>query len=398
LEYAKLFALSNKNIIEINKDKRFFLNLGHCYNIFWTSTIHTLSNTIDINYEFLPPTNNWVENFALLENKKVDGFYIDSPLPLTKIGIKAIYEGQAVFNQAIFLEGNLNNDLTYNDFVNNGMFHGVYIEAFEYFLELTNYILPKKVTDPIIGLFLLVCDISINPTNGFPLDIYDFEGFIVKNDPAIRFTLISKFIGENSEYFKNKVIHFSKEEYISISKELSKGIHCECSSEAISEVLKWKKNKSIQELLEEEHKVNYKSENLPIRLLFSKYLRFQEDKFIYPHIFCWIGFHLSNYSENFDIANTLQQKHHAIFIDDEDGEIKATIFEGKSKENLLSTFNKFYGANIIYDLTMKWVNEEGGFKFDYKWLAGERAESFDTKIKENFEKQFGISIDKIIPL
>jgi hypothetical protein len=398
IEYAKLFALSNENILIINEDKRFFLNIGQCYQIFWTATIHTLSNTIDKDYVFLPPTNSWLDQFLKLEKEKVDGFYVGSPLHLTPIGIKAIYEGQAAFNQAQFLTGALNNELKYTDFENSGMFYGIYTEAFEYFLKLTTYTKPDSVLDPIVGLFLLICDISINPTNGFPLNIYDFENFIAKNDPGIRFTLICKAISKKKEYYSNRVIQYSKDEYVTLSNELSESIGCECSYKSISEVLNWGKHNIVQEILKEEDEADFSIENLPIRLMFSKYFRFQEDKLIHPNILCWIGYHLSNQGSDFDNANMLYQKHHALFMDDDDGEIKATIFAGKPKDKLLKSLNYFYAFNVIYDLVLKWVSEEGEFKFNYKWLAGERAESFTPKIKSNFKEQFGIDIETIKPI
>lgn len=398
IEYAKLFALSNKNILKINEDKRFFLNIGHCYHIFWVSTVNTLASTIDKEYEFLPTTNSWLKQFMRLEKEKVDGYYVDSPLHITQIGIKAIYEGQAVYNQAQFLTRSLNNGLVYSDFENIGMFHGIYTEAFDYFLKLTTLTKPDNLLDSIVGLFLLVCDIAINPTNGFPLDIYDFENFIIKNDPGIRFTLLCKKISENPKYFSCQIADYSKEEYIILSKELSISIGCKCPYESISEVLKWDTNDTVKKILKEEEEAAYSNENLPIRLIFSKYFRFQEDKFKYPNIFCWAGYCLSNLSSDFDVANALYQKHHALFMDDVDGEIKATIFQGKEEAKLLESFNNFYAYNILYDLTLKWVIEDGEFNFDYKWLAGERSETFIPGIKENFKKLFGIDIEMIKPI
>lgn len=395
IEYAKLFALSNSNIVEINNDRRFFLNIGHCYHIFWSSIIHTLSATIDKDYNFLPPTNSWVERFKLLEENKVDGFYVDSPLHLTPIGIKAIYEGQAAFNQAQFLTRALNPSLKYEDFEKSGLIRGIYSEAFECFLKLTTYNKPDSVMDSIVGLFLIVCDISINPNNGFPLNIYDYENFIIKNDPGIRFTLICHQISKKTEYYRSIINQYSKEEYISISKELSEHIGCISPYESIVDVLDWGNQKSIKDILHEEQTEDFSLENLPIRLMFSKYFRFQEDKLKHPNILCWIGFYLSSREAEFEIANSLYEKHHALFMDDDDGEIKATIFKGKSEEKILKSFNNFYAFNILYDLAMKWVNEDGEFKFDYEWLAGARSDTFIPKIKENFKKQFGINIEDI---
>lgn len=397
IEYAKLIALDNKNIEGIIKDRRFFLNIGHCYFIFWVSTLHTLSATLDRENDILPNTNNWVKHFEKLTKDKSEGFYIGSPIHISPLGIKAIYEGQAMFNQIQYLLRNLNPELTYTDFENAGMLHGIYIEAFELFLQVTNLDKPINLLDSTVGLFLLVCDLAINPTNGFPLDIYDFKGFIAKNDPGIRFILLCSVISKKPNYFINKITSYSKDEYISLSKELSEIIGCECPYESIATVLSWEKQSMVSDILKEEIDLKYSDENLPIRLMFSKYYRFQEDKQKYPNILCWFGYHA--YSKNpdvqFEIIDSLYQKHHALFMDDFDGEIKPTIFSGRKEENIMSSFNQFYAFNIIYDLAMKWVYEEGEFKFDYKWLAGERAQTFTPVIKNNFFHQFGIDIDSI---
>lgn len=397
LEYAKLFALDNKNIFKILEDKRFFLSVGHCYHIFWTSTIHTLANTIDKDYKFLPNTNDWSENFKLLTKNEVEGFYVNSLMHISPIGIKAIYEGQAIFNQMQYLTIALNPDLTYTDFENVGMLHGIYIEAFELFLNYTKLSKPTNLLDPVVGLFLLICDLAINPTNGFPLNIYNYEQFITKNDPGMRFILLLSIILKAPDTYVKRVTGYSKDEYISLSKDLSESIGCKCPYENIDTVLRWGSQPVVSKILDEETELKYSLENLPIRIMFSKFYRFQEDKQKYPNVFCWFGYHANSKNPNvkFEIVDSLYKKHHALYRDDIDGEIKPSIFEGRTEENIMDSFNNFYAFNILYDLTLKWVYEEGEFKYDYKWIAGERATDFAPTIKVNFEKHYGIDIDKI---
>jgi hypothetical protein len=397
LEYAKAFALDNKNINTISEDNRFFLNVGHCYHILWSSTIHTVAATLDKEYKFLPNTNNWVECFRKLEKEQVPGFFIDTSMHVSPIGIKAIYEGQAIFNQMQYLTIALNPDLTYKNFEDIGMLHGIYTEAFEFFLQWTKLSKPTNLLDPKVGLFLLVCDLAINPTNGFPNDIYDFENFINKNDPGIRFFLLCYIISQDPSRYVSKINLYSKEEYISLSKDLSESTGCRCPYESINTVLSWANDNIVSKILEEEAELKFSNDNLPIRLMFSKYYRFQEDKLKYPNVFCWFGYHAnsSNGNVDFEIIDMLYAKHHALFTDDFDGEIKPSLFKGRTEENIMNSFNTFYEFNIMYDLLLKWIYEEGEFKYDYKWLAGERAKTFTPIIKEKFTRQFGIDIDKI---
>lgn len=394
LEYAKLFSLDNKNLREIIKDKRFFLNIGHSYMILWTTSIFILSDTLDKNFDFLPKINTWIPGFEKLKQDKILGFHTDSDYDISPLGIKAIYEGQAIFNQILYLKNVFkNNKLIFKDFIDNGMLHGIYIEAFDIFLKFIEEETPFFLEDPLIGLFLLVCDISINPNNGFPLDIYDFENFINKNDPGLRFIFILNAIKEKKEYYLARCNDLSKQTYIDLSKLLNKKIGCKCSYSTIKDVLNWKENELITQLLQEESNYLFEEINMPFRLFFSKYLRFQEDKYKNPHYFCWIGHHIPNAESN-EVMN-LFEKHKALFIDSKDGEIKPIIQKNVDEEKLHKTFNKFYQHTILYELILKWISEDGEFKLDYKWLFNNRNDENAPKIKEAFKYHFGIEIDEI---
>lgn len=397
LEYAKSFALDNANIKKILEDKRFFLNIGHCYHILWSSTVHTIATTLDPDYCFLPKIDNWAKVFRQMTKDEVPGFYIDSDVHISPLGIKAIYEGQALFNQLQYLTVAINRNLKYSDFENIGMLHGIYTEAFELYLTITSLERPTNLLDPIIGLFLLVCDLAINPTNGFPIDIYDYKGFITKNDPGIRFTLFCEEISKDPLNYVSSVQSYSKQEYVYLSKILSEKTGNKCPYEGILTVLDWSKEEEVNEILMEEKVLNFQNKNLPIRLMFSKYFRFQEDKYEHPNVFCWFGFHSTSENPNieFDIVNKLYLKHHALFTDDYDEEIKPTIFEGVEEKNIMESFNNFYNYNILYDLILRWVYEEGEFKYDYKWLANERSDSFIPHVKDSFYQHFGVSIDDL---
>jgi hypothetical protein len=59
------------------------------------------------------------------------------------------------------------------------------------------------------------------------------------------------------------------------------------------------------------------------------------------------------------------------------------------------TFNKFYQHTIFYELILKWISEEGEFKFDYKWLFNQRNDENIPIIKKQFKDLFDIDIEDI---
>ncbi|NOT93421.1 hypothetical protein [Ferruginibacter sp.] len=290
ITYAKAYILDNKNINKIVKDQRFFLNMGHCFHILWSSSINTLAASIDREYNFLPKIKDWQEGFQKLEQEKIPGFFIDSSMGISPLGTKAIFEGQARFNQLQYLTIASENKLLYSDFQKFGMLHGIYIEAFNLFLEITEIELPDNLNNSIVGLFLLICDIAINPTDGFPHDIIHYESFIISNDPGMRFIMLCQAIRKQKTNWINSVKDYSREEYINLSEELCREIVCFPPLYGSAVVASWiDNNEEIQNLLKEESEMKFNPENLSIRLFASKYIRFQEDKLRYPSIFCWTG-------------------------------------------------------------------------------------------------------------
>jgi hypothetical protein len=395
IKYAKKFILDNKNIHEIIKDKRFFLSVGHSFHILWSSAINIIAASIDPKYNFLPKVNEWSAEFKRLENEKVQGFVVDEGLTISSLGTRAIFEGQARFNQLQYLAIALDNKYTYSDFEDVGMLKGIYVEAFNLFLNITGIDKPTDLNNSIIGLFLLVCDIAINPSDGFPYEIFHYESFIISNDPGLRFTMLCLAIKEKKTKWSNAVIDYSTREYENLSEELSKVIVCHPPLWGSAVIMNWvKENETVQILLEEERQMKFSPENLSVRLFLSKYMRFQEDKLIYPNIFCWTGKSMTKEVSteiNLEIVEKLFNKHRALFIDDIGDEIKPMLFDGYSEKNVIDTFQSFYTYNTIYDMINKWIVENGEFTYDYQWLTtkGSDQEMKDW-IRNNFKNVFHI--------
>lgn len=393
--YAKAFIADNGNINEILKDERFFLNMGHCFHMLWSTSIYILSNSIDPEFEFLPKIKEWVEKFRQVENDKAPGFVTDTGMTISELGTTAIYEGQARFNQLQYLSIGTGDKYSYDDFAEMGMLEGIYVEAFNLFLKYTGIDRPENLNNSVIGLFLLICDIAINPVEGFPSDIMDYESFIICNDPGMRFTLLCSSISKDKNQWINAVQDYSREEYINLSEKLCEYIVCLPPWVGSAIVANWAEgHTSIQELLKEESEMKFKPENLSIRLFTSKYIRFQEDKNKYPNVFCWIGKSMTGeVSKNVDLklVEKIFNRHQALFIDVIGGEIRPTIFNDHHEENTMETFQAFYQFNTIYDMTFKWITEKGPFKYDYRWLTSKYSdEDMKEWVRNNFKDSYSI--------
>jgi len=398
IEFAGQIAFDHKRMFNIANNP-YFDCWGHSYHIMWASAIWTLGSTFDKEFSFLPNIKKWDEGFKELKEKKVQGFYYGSPNGIPPIGTKAIFEGQARFSQLQYLSRAFNGKGDLNDFEKAGMLKGIYVEAFDLFLRIIGESTPSKADDPLIGLFLLVCDIAVNPTDGFPFDITQYESFVFLNDPGYRFLILCQMIRDKHPQLKSIIREYSKEEYVAVSAVLAKSISCFSPYESANYVLHWiKKENIINELLQQEVLYKYSSENLPIRLFFSKFLRFQEDKFKYPQLFCWPGMNFAEIkgnTVNLSEVYRLFEKHKALFIDDVNGNIYHSAIDNYTEKQIDETFNDFYAWNASYDMVRKWINEEGPFTFNYEWLTSKFSrDQMRQWASNNFESSFGVSPDE----
>jgi len=386
-------------VINPNSTKSFinnplFESLGHSFDIAYSSFINVIASSFDQELTFLPKADEWGEEFKVLRDKKIKGYYHGSDIEIPPIGLKDIYEGQARFLQLQYLYFGSGGSLTWEDFEDIGMLSGVYYSAFRIFLQLVGSERPKSIDSPLVALFLVVLDISMNPTNGFPFDLVDHESFIESVDPGIRFINLCGAIAKNYPELKSFVRNYSSAEYFEVSRKLSEAIGCRSPLDAAEKICSWAMNKTaLIELMEEEKKFNFSKENLPIRLVFSRFIRYQEDKLSNPAFFCWTGVYIAGEKCSQESMH-LFQEHQALFSDKADGDIYPRKFPSKDSASVQKTFDQFYTWVTVYDLSRQWIVEGGEFSYDYFWLTSKHSmEELKGWAAHNFKLAYGVEID-----
>ena len=122
------------------------------------------------------------------------------------------------------------------------------------------------------------------------------------------------------------------------------------------------KRESIAELMREDDSFNFKNENLPVRVCFAKHVRFMQDKASAPEFFCWPGMYFAEHKK-FDVdlnrSGKMWLRHQPLFAADIGGEIRPTLFSGKTEKAIYETFNEFYRWNVLYDMTRQWITRDG---------------------------------------
>jgi len=350
VEYYKAYSYSPRENIKWMIEQNHFESVGYTYTV------------------------GWNEKILHLKSEEVVGYYWRSPVHLPAVGMRAIYEGQARFIQLQFLDGAWKEALTTADWRDRGFLSGIYVEAFEAFLRLSESEWPESISDPLVGLFLLICDLAINPTRGVPLEIESFEDFILDVVVGVRFTRLCLATKELA-HLKKAICKYTRQEYIEVSTELTQLTGYDHPLTGCWAVKQWYKTApGLNRLMEEYKTFDFEGTNLPIRVFVSHFVAFCTDKYDVREI--WLR-HLSLFSDR----------------GDKDG-VYPRRWPNRSEAAVKQTFQSFYSNMALYDLTRQWILKDGPFVCDYRWLfESYNQDRANAWVNETMQKIYNVTLE-----
>lgn len=397
LEFFRKLALDPLRQVEGVAKDPYFHSVGHSYQMAIGATSWLIGATIDPNYKILPHPKDWEPAMNLLRNEHKDGFYRGSPLEVPMLGLKQIFEGQARFAQLQYLYCGSNRKLTWDEVRRIGMLEGIYVEAFNCFLELVGKEWPQTIDDPLVPLFLLICDLSLSPAEGLFLPMTDPSSLIWSTDPGWRFMFLSRIAKDNGDDFLNSIRDCSAVEYWRVSEVLCAALLSPSPRTLSETIVNWAdKHENWQTLDVEGRTFDFQPSNYPIRVLLSRFIQFQRDKLVSPHFFCWPGMCMTTDQRVIDpaIALRLFNEHQALFLNKPDLDVYPRLVKGVDETKLQELVNNFYAWVSMYELTRQWLVEEGEFKYDFGWLTSKFSDDEVKKwVDENFKLSTGIYPD-----
>lgn len=398
LEFFRKLVISPGELVEQVSTNPYFLSVGHSYQMAIGATSWLIAATLDPNYEVLPHPRDWEDAMTQLRLSSQQGFYKGSPIEVPPLGAKHIFEGQACFSQLQYLYGASGGKLSWDEIRSKGMLSGVYGHAFSVFLTQAEEEWPATADDPIVGLFLLICDLALSPSEGLLLPMTDPSALIWSTDPAWRFLFLCGIAKDKGYEFKRSIQKYSADEYWHVSEILSSALLSPGPREIATTVVGWADHEpSWKALVEEDRTFEFQEGNFPIRVLLAKFIRFQRDKLDAPHFFCWPGMCMTTYRQPISeqVAITLFNEHQALFLNRADLDVYPRLLPGKSEVALQRLVDDFFMWVSTYEMTRQWIEESGSFDYDYGWLTS-KFSTAETKTwaDASFEKSSGAHPDQ----
>jgi len=395
VEYYKYYAYSPRINIDWMYKEPHFESVGHGYFVVYGQLVDMLADAIDPEYVILPNPKSWESETLRMRQERVEGYYWRSPVRLPAVGLQAVYEGQARITQLQFLDGARDEPLACAGWKEEGYLSGIYVEAFDSFLALSNSEWPETLEDPLVALFLLICDLAMNPTRGLPIDIKAFDDFIRDVDVGVRFILLCQ-AAAKLPHLKSAITAYSKAEYISVSEELTALAGYDHPTVGPNAVRQWLDHApGLPKLMQEYESFNYDLPNFPIRVFLSHFVAFYKDKSEHPEFFCWAGMYMSGQCSMVD-WQAVWLRHLSLFSDRGDRHgVFARQRLDRSEQAVKATFNQFFGTITLYDLTRQWILKDGPFVCDFAWISEKYDQSrAEARANDIFKQVYGITLDQ----
>ena len=386
----------NTEIAETIASSPMFESLGHFMHVTYGQNLSAMAGVTDSDYATLPDPRTWVKPFQELKQDKVEGFYYGSRVTLWPLGAREIMEGQACFSQIQYLHFASGGKLEWDSFRGLGILHGVYEEAFKQFLGHVELDFPNSINHPTVALFLLVCDMALNPGSGFPFDPFPrFRSFIDDTIPGIRFTKMARTIRRDLPELLGAIKDYTRGEYEAVSDRISAAMRIPSPMQITARCESWARG-PMSSLMEEYRTYNYQPTNRAVRVLLSHFLAFSRDKLATPEVFCWPGAWMAG-SNLSDRVVDLFDRHGALFVDREtDSGIYPRMRKGYTEKAIQQMFEGFFAAVVVYEMTDQLIVKSGPFEYKYDWLKPSASpEEFKQFADRNFKAAYGIAPDEI---
>lgn len=387
-------------LISILYSNPYFSSIGTSVLRHYVQVYASLEPVLKDNFNQLPKVSEWVNVGNEASKKRLPDFSEDKrefSTDISHLGFGAfeIMEGQARLSEIQCLSAFTYDKFDWKASLNFNLLSGLYGKVFKYFISKTELSWPNKSFDPTIGLFLLACDIALNPNEIYPLKHFDPYTLIKSTNPCLRFEMITNSISKLKSSCLDK-FKYNDTTYRRVSDLICDDIGEIPPYHTFNLIISlFEKIPEARSILNGAPDTIYDFPSIPFKFYFWKHYSFMKDKAKHPAHFCWIGpcltkilfFYRQPYIRNFPplMSPSLNE------------EIMAThSFLGSKDREIKGELNDYLMSQLMNDLIRQWIAKPGKFATSYDWITPRAPQSFWTSImKKFFENSFGFSIESV---
>ena len=371
--------------------------VGHSLLSYCSLTMGTLARLFDSECEGLLDPTPWDDAYRAFESDRRVGFDPNILLEIP-LGMVEIAEGQARISE-IQHRNLTQRALSWATVMNDGWLDGIYGRAFNLFLKLTESSEPTSPRDDIVDLFLLICDVALNPSCGYVDNVGPEQEFVLDFHPGARFLRICRAVlREQLDLTQFSLPSLSG--YLEITKRLCEPLGWITPVQVAERGLAmWASSACGSELAHQHLTRGYGSVDLPLRYLVGEHRSYLETKAQIPHVLCWPAWFLILHEEDSeDYAATIDEMlgwHRPPFTADGSEGVSSIEIPRLDEAQVPQFASDYFTTLALYDLVIQWIAMSGQFELDgFSWTTNLSTHE-KTRIGEQFLRSFGKGLNEI---
>lgn len=284
IEFAHALAHAPQRLGEL-QSRSFFESPGHSFYYLYHDFCNLFSH-YDAGHKLFPNPLEWLQALDALKAANTPSYARGAPCLAAELGMLDIMEGQARILELRYLARATGvQDWAYYE--QAGYLGPLYRKALDYFSAQTGISVAQGPLSSAVNLFLLVCDIAMNPATGYPAQIRRHEWLYRDTHPGLRFTRLCLLIGR----FKGlaDVIQTpDRANYDALSAELCRPFGWRTPAQ-IAQTITTQVDTipTLSALRAQADSLDYGEQALHLELFLSLHLRHMRSKAESPEFFCW---------------------------------------------------------------------------------------------------------------
>jgi hypothetical protein len=326
-------------------------------------------------------------------------FFNEGEVVSLPLGMQDLLEGQARVSEIQYRDL-AHKDLPWEEANSAGWLEGIYGQAYRVFLQVTGMAPPRSPLEDQVWLFLLLCDIALNPDQGYAFKVEIDDAFPAVVHPGIRFVRLCKAVARDHS-IANRVADLSIDAYQSVTAALCDQLGWRSPNAIHRHVVASLGNvEKFRNTRDDVRAGRWDHHHLPFRLYLCLHEQMLNERIERPHYFCWIANYLSlsnkaSMGREADIREWLDRNlpPFEMPLGGSLSEIAVSRpdLSRDQEERLISIY---FSSLAVTDLQRQWLARSGNMVLSFSWQA-QLTPELEEDIRATFERNFGVSINAL---
>jgi hypothetical protein len=391
IEFANAFFEAPNLHVERIANDQFFGGLNHGALTYFGESFGLLSSCFPKsikNTSFYQDSRKCIE----LGFKNANNLEISVP----PLGASDIMESAAHISEIQYIQYSSSKSYSWISFKRLGYLDTKYLKAFNIFLNVTRLNIDDPCS-PVVNLFLLICDIALNPSHGYPDVFSSWEDYVEKWHPGFRFFKICNYLANITNLTK-WISSRNEGDNEDISNEICEAIGFETPISVAVKCQKILRSFGDETLEKEVDAYESSSPNFPARYLVGKHIKAMQVRQERPYFFAMPANDVRGDRDHRETITKLIESISPPFIRRKYSGIEMVIPKyNHVDENVLMRFHSTFARwLILLSLGRQLTVKRGPFKYAHKWTDSSKSdEDMKSFVENNFEKMSGHDLKHI---